>query len=53
MDSVWPQADMNAYFHELPAYVQENMLQTGVKFSTVAEMRAVAERMMGIDSPNM
>ena len=39
-------AQVNQYFNTLPAFIQENIKQTGVHFNSVQELQQVANQML-------
>lgn len=39
-------AQVNQYFNTLPAFIQENIKQTGVQFNSVQELQQVANQML-------
>ena len=39
-------AQVNQYFNTLPAFIQENIKQTGVQFNSVQELQQVANKMI-------
>lgn len=39
-------AQVNQYFNTLPAFIQENIKQTGVQFNSVQELQQVANQLL-------
>ncbi len=42
-----PDTELNQYFNTLPAFIQENIKQTGVVFHSVGELQQITTQMLG------
>lgn len=46
MADVYQNKDMQQYFSTLPDFVQESIIQSGVKYNSLPELQSAADRLM-------